>query len=179
MKGANQHSEYFSYWSLNTFCLQYFISTVFLFFVYFDCRTFTVFCVSVCVYACVCMLQCRKCITSCTWDSLSWTQTPGTWGTALSPRDLWELHWCQKPTALPSAGLAPYWRTTISFTDEVCVQQNISAELCKYLNICIASSLQTCTHLASSSHSVVSSEIQGLDGSEGVRKGSYSTYCSV
>ena len=39
----------------------------------------------------------------------------------------------------------------------------------------------SCTHayLASSSHSEESSEIQGLEGSDGVRKGSYSTYCSV
>lgn len=36
-----------------------------------------------------------------------------------------------------------------------------------------------CANLASSSQSVVSSVIQGLEGSGGVRKGSYSTYCSV
>lgn len=35
------------------------------------------------------------------------------------------------------------------------------------------------TYLASASQKVVSSDNQGLDGSEGIRNGSYSIYCSV
>lgn len=125
-----------------------------------------------------------ECFSSCTWDSLSWTQTPGTWGTALFPQDLWGPHRCQKPISLLSAGLAPYCRTRhkkqhISHRWSMCVcpchqvlNQPVNASLHHLL-------LFWYTDLASSSQSVVSSEIQGLDGSGGVRKGSYSMYCSV
>lgn len=46
-----------------------------------------------------------------TWDSLSWIQTPGTWGTALSPLGLSGPRRCRRPTSWLSAGSAPYCST--------------------------------------------------------------------
>ncbi len=57
------------------------------------------------------------------------------------------------------------------------VLQSINLKI--YQALCVSIWISLCIYLASSSHSVVSSEIQGLEGSGGVRKGSYSTYCSV
>lgn len=102
-----------------------------------------------------------------TWDSLSWIQTPGTWGTALSPLGLSGPRRCRRPTSWLSAGSAP------------CCSTHRNTALTGSQNNGMATVEHDITHLASSSHIVVSSEIHGLDGSGGVRKGSYSRYCSV